>query len=434
LPRFTSEFQMKSSIFDTTQPVRVIKPLDLDWVRSQFPALAREVNGHRAAFLDGPGGTQVPQCVINAISDYLTTRNANTGGAYASSRETDQVISGARAAMADFLACDPDEIIFGPNMTTLTFAISRAIGRELEAGDEILLTHLDHDANVSPWQALEERGVKIQFADINEHDCTLDLDDLAGKITPRTKLVAVGYASNAVGTINDVKTIIRLAHDAGAMAYIDAVHYAPHGPIDVRELDCDFLACSTYKFFGPHVGVLYGKREHLARLQPYKVRANTNAVPQRWEWGTLNHECIAGITACVEYLADLGRSVASCSDRRQALTSAYGAIQTHERKLMERMLRGLREISGLRLYGIGDMSQLEWRCPTFAVRIDGHTPLELATKLGERGIFTWDGNYYAINLTERLAVEQSGGFLRIGLVHYNTEEEVDRVLDGLRSA
>jgi cysteine desulfurase family protein (TIGR01976 family) len=434
LPRFTSEFQMKSSIFDTTQPVRVIKSLDLDWVRSQFPALAREVNGHRAAFLDGPGGTQVPQCVINAISDYLTTRNANTSGAYATSRETDQVISGARAAMADFLGCDPDEIVFGPNMTTLTFAISRAIGRELKPDDEILLTHLDHDANVSPWRALEEHGVKIQFADINEHDCTLDLDDLAGKITPRTKLVAVGYASNAVGTINDVKTIIRLAHDAGAMAYIDAVHYAPHGPIDVRELDCDFLACSTYKFFGPHVGVLYGKREHLARLQPYKVRANTNAVPQRWEWGTLNHECIAGITACVEYLADLGRSVASCSDRRQALTSAYGAIQTHERKLMERMLRGLREIPALWLYGIRDTARLESRCPTFAVRIAGHTPLELATKLGERCIFTWDGNYYAINLTERLGVEQSGGFLRIGLVHYNTVEEVDRVLDGLRAA
>jgi cysteine desulfurase family protein (TIGR01976 family) len=434
LPRFVSEFPMKSSILDTTQQVGLIKPLDLARVRSQFPSLSRHVNGEPAAFLDGPGGTQVPQRVIDAISDYLSTRDANTCGAYATSRETDQVIASARSAMADFLGCDADEIVFGPNMTTLTFAISRAIGRELEAGDEILLTHLDHDANVSPWRALEERGVKIQFADISEHDCTLNIDDLARKITPRTKLVAVGYASNAVGTINDVKTIIRLAHDAGAMAYIDAVHYAPHGPIDVRELDCDFLACSTYKFFGPHVGVLYGKREHLARLQPYKVRANTNAVPQRWEWGTLNHECIAGITACVEYLADLGRSVASCSDRRQALTSAYGAIQTHERKLMERMLRGLREIPALWLYGIRDTARLESRCPTFAVRIAGHTPLELATKLGERCIFTWDGNYYAINLTERLGVEQSGGFLRIGLVHYNTVEEVDRVLDGLRAA
>ena len=424
---------MKTSILETTQPSPTIKPLDLGWVRSQFPSLTRMVNGHPAAFLDGPGGTQVPQSVIDAISDYLSTHNANTCGAYATSRETDHVIEGARSAMADFLGCSAGEIVFGPNMTTLTFAISRAIGRELKTGDEILLTHLDHDANISPWRALEERGVKIQFADIHEHDCTLNLDDLARKITPRTKVVAVGYASNAVGTINDVKTIIRLAHGVGALAYIDAVHYAPHGPIDVRELDCDFLACSTYKFFGPHMGVLYGKREHLARLHPYKVRANTNAVPQCWEWGTLNHECIAGITACVEYLAELGRSVATCSDRRQALMSAYGAIQVHERKLMERMLRGLREIPGLHLYGIGDPARLESRCPTFAVRVDGHTPLELATKLGGQGIFTWDGNYYAINLTERLGVEQSGGFLRIGLVHYNTEEEVDRVLDGLRS-
>src|SRR3954465_4999815 len=297
---------MKSSLVDTTHRERITKPLDPNWVRSQFPSLSQVVNGHPAAFLDGPGGTQVPQRVIDAISDYLKMHNANTGGAYTTSRATDQVISGARSAMADFLGCDGDEIVFGPNMTTLTFAISRAVGRELKAGDEILLTHLDHDANVSPWRALEERGVKVQFADINEADCTLDLDDLARKITPRIKLVAVGYASNAVGTINDVKTIIRLAHHAGAMAYIDAVHYAPHGPIDVRELDCDFLACSTYKFFGPHMGVLYGKREHLARFTPYKVRANTDAVPQRWEWGTLNHECIAGITACVDYLAELG--------------------------------------------------------------------------------------------------------------------------------
>ena len=412
---------------------KTTKPLDLDWVRSQFPSLSREVNGRAAAFLDGPGGTQVPQRVIDAISDYLRGSNANTCGAYATSRETDQMIAEARSAMADFLGCDADEIVFGPNMTTLTFAISRAIGQELKAGDEILLTHLDHDANISPWRILEERGVKIQFADIHEKDCTLDLDDLASKITSRTKILAVGYASNAVGTINDVKTVVRLAHEAGAMAFIDAVHYAPHGPIDLRELDCDFLACSTYKFFGPHMGVLHGKREHLARLKPYKLRANTNAVPQRWEWGTLNHECIAGITACVEYLAELGTRNASVSSRREAILAAYGAIQAHERKLMERMLRGLIEIPGLRLYGISDPVWLDSRCPTFAVRLEGHTPLELATKLGDQGIFTWDGNYYAINLTERLGVEQSGGFLRIGLVHYNTEEEVDRLLDGLRS-
>jgi cysteine desulfurase family protein (TIGR01976 family) len=423
--------EMSNSIVDSPPSKAITQPFDLAWVRSQFPSLAQRVNGHPVAFLDGPGGTQVPQRVIDAISDYLRTSNANTCGAYTTSRRTDEVIAGARAAMADFLGCDADEVVFGPNMTSLTFAMSRAIGRELGPGDEILLTHLDHSANVSPWQALEERGVKIQFADMHEGDCTLDLEDLASKITPRTKVVAVGYASNAVGTINDVKTIIRLAHDAGALAYIDAVHYAPHGPIEVRELDCDFLACSTYKFFGPHMGALYGKREHLARLTPYKVRANTNAVPQRWEYGTLNHECIAGITACVDYLAELGRRSESVSGRRQAILAAYRAIQQHERGLTNKMLRGLSGIPGLRLYGISDPARLESRCPTFAVRIEGHTPLELATRLGERGIFTWDGNYYAINLTERLGVEKDGGFLRIGLVHYNTEKEVDRVLEVL---
>jgi cysteine desulfurase family protein (TIGR01976 family) len=259
------------------------------------------------------------------------------------------------------------------------------------------------------------------------------MDDLASKVTPRTKVVAAGYASNAVGTTNDVKTIVRLAHEAGALAYIDAVHYAPHGPIDVRELGCDFLACSTYKFFGPHMGVLYGKRAHLARLTPYKVRANTNAVPQRWEWGTLNHECIAGITACVEYIAALGRRSEEVSDRRQAIQAAYRAIQNHERTLTRRMLRGLSEIPGLHLYGISDPDRVASRCPTFAVRMEGHTPLELATRLGERGIFTWDGNYYALNLTERLGVEKDGGFLRIGFVHYNSKDEVDRVLGALFS-
>lgn len=412
-------------------------------MRSQFPSLSRVINGQPAAFLDGPGGTQVTQSVIDAILHYLKTSNANTHGQYATSRETDEVIAGARSAMADFLGCDHDEIVFGPNMTTLTFAISRSIGRELGPGDEILLTQLDHSANVSPWQALEERGVKIQFVDIREEDCTLDMDDLARKLSSRTRVVAVGYASNAVGTINDVKNVIPMAHDVGALAYIDAVHYAPHGFIDVRDLDCDFLACSTYKFFGPHMGVLYGKREHLERLHPYKVRPNTDEVPGRWETGTLNHECIAGITACVEYLAELGRRSSDIGShttddvrrttRRELLRTAYRAIQSHERALSLRMLRGLAEIPGLRLYGISDPARVSERCPTFAIRIEGRHPAELAKKLGERGIFTWDGNYYALNLTERLGVEQDGGFLRIGFVHYNTAEEVDRVLAELRS-
>jgi cysteine desulfurase family protein (TIGR01976 family) len=413
--------------------------LDLAWVRAQFPSLAQTVNGHPAAFLDGPGGTQVPQRVIDAISDYLRRDNANTGGAYATSRRSDAMIAEARAAMSDFLHCGADEVVFGPNMTSLTFAISRAIGRELKPGDEIVVTRLDHDANVSPWLAVaedlqqEDRGITVRWAEIHEDDCTLDMADLASKINSKTKVVAAGYASNAVGTINPVKEVIRLAHAAGALAYIDAVHYGPHGLIDVAALDCDFLACSTYKFFGPHMGVLFGKREHLKRLRPYKVRPNTNAIPQCWEWGTLNHECIAGVAACVEYLADLGRRAEpEAASRRAAIVAAFESIHRHEHALMRRLLAGLNKIPKLTIYGITDPDCFDWRCPTFAVRVDGYTPLELATRLGERGIFTWDGNYYALNLTEQLDVEKSGGFLRIGLVHYNTAEEVDRLLAALR--
>jgi cysteine desulfurase family protein (TIGR01976 family) len=412
--------------------------LDLTWVRAQFPALAQTANGHPAVFLDGPGGTQVPQRVIDAIADYLARNNANTGGAYHTSRNTDRMIAEARSAMGDFLNCDADEIVFGANMTSLTFAMSRALGRELGPGDEIVLTLLDHDANFSPWKALEEKGVTIRAVKFNEDDCTLDMRDLAAKIGKRTRLVAVGYASNAVGTINNVAEVVRLARQAGALSYIDAVHYAPHGAIDVRALDCDFLVCSTYKFFGPHMGVLYGKREHLKGLRPYKVRPSSNNIPGRWESGTLNHECIAGIKACVDYWEELGHRVEAGQSpvptltRRDAIVAAHAAIHPHERAMMEKMIAGLVEIPGLKLYGISDPRRFEERCATFAVRIAGHTPLELATQLGERGFFTWDGNYYALNLTEQLDVERLGGFLRIGLAHYNTMEEVERLLGALR--
>lgn len=408
---------------------------DLTWVRSQFPALAQTINGHPAVFLDGPGGTQVPQRVIATIADYLSRNNANTGGAYDTSRNTDGMIAEARSAMGDFLNCDADEIVFGANMTSLTYAMSRAIGRELGPGDEIVLTLLDHDANFAPWKALEEKGVVIRTVKFNQDDCTLDMQDLAANIGKRTRLVAVGYASNAVGTINNAAEVVRLARQAGALSYIDAVHYAPHGPIDVRALGCDFLACSTYKFFGPHMGVLYGKREHLQRLRPYKVRPLTDNIPNCWEWGTLNHECIAGIKACVDYWEGLGRVVtglAPSETRRTAILAAHAAIHQHERKMTEKMIAGLLAIPGLKLYGISDPRRFDHRCATFVVRIAGHTPLELATKLGERGFFTWDGNYYALNLTEQLDVERLGGFLRIGLVHYNTMEEVGRLLEALR--
>jgi len=422
-------------------------------VRSQFPALAQTVHGHPAVFLDGPGGTQVPKRVIDAIADYLARNNANTGGAYHTSRNTDGMIAEARAAMGDFLNCDADEIVFGANMTTLTFAMSRALGRDLGPGDEIVLTLLDHDANFSPWKALEEKGVVIRAVKFNQEDCTLDMQDLAANIGDHTRLVAVGYASNAVGTINNVAEVVRLARQAGALSYIDAVHYAPHGPIDVRALDCDFLVCSTYKFFGPHMGVLYGKREHLKRLRPYKVRPSSNNIPNCWESGTLNHEGIAGIIACVDYWEELGRRVETglapsetrqaaslqegraqpaVTTRRAAILAAHEAIHRHERKMMEKVIAGLLAIPGLRLYGISDPRRFENRCATFVVRIEGHTPLELATKLGERGFFTWDGNYHALNLTEQLDVERLGGFLRIGLVHYNTMEEVERLLGALR--
>jgi cysteine desulfurase family protein (TIGR01976 family) len=407
---------------------------DIDWVRSQFPALAIKVNGYPVAFFDGPGGTQVTQRVIDAMAGYLGASNANTHGAFATSRRTDEVIAAAHAAMADLLGCDPEEIVFGPNMTTLTFALSRALGRDLSPGDEIIVTRLDHDANFSPWAALEERGCVIRLVDIHPTDCTLDMDELRRIVTPRTRVVAVGYASNAVGTINDVGEVVRLAHAVGAMVYVDAVHYAPHGPIDVRSLDCDFLVCSPYKFFGPHSGVLFGKRGHLLRLRPYKVRPATDSLPGRWETGTQNHEGLAGVTAAVEYLAELGRRhTPEEHGRRAALLAAYDALRAYERGLLEQLVPALLEIPGLTFYGITEPAQFQQRVPTVAVRIAGRSPREMAAYLGERGIFTWDGNYYALNLSERLGVEQNGGMLRIGLVHYNTAEEIDRLLEALRT-
>jgi cysteine desulfurase family protein (TIGR01976 family) len=407
--------------------------LDLPWVRQQFPSLNQAVNGQPAAFFDAPGGTQVPQRVIDAIANYLSTSNANSGGAFITSQRTDQMIADARAAMADFFNCASDEVVFGANMTTLTFALSRALGRELKSGDELLVSCLDHDANVSPWVCLEERGVKVRTADIKPGDCTLDMFDLSAKIRRNTRMVAVGWAANAVGTINDVHEIVRLAHAAGSMAFLDAVHYAPHGPIDVRALDCDFLACSSYKFFGPHLGVLFGKREQLQRLRPYKLRACTEKLPDRWETGTQNHECLAGLIAAIDYIADVGRHHdPEVKTRRDAILAAYEVFQQHERELVEQLITGLLAIPGLTFYGIKDAAKFDQRTPTVAIRMEGYTPRELATHLGERGIFTWDGNYYAIDLAERLGVQSSGGMLRIGLAHYNTAEEVERLLAELR--
>jgi cysteine desulfurase family protein (TIGR01976 family) len=409
------------------------QPLDSAWVRAQFPSLQLQVNGHQAAYLDGPAGTQVPKQVMDAVQNYFLNANANTCGAFETSRRNDAVIAAARIAMADFLHCDADEVVFGQNMTTITFALARAVGRELKPGDEIVVTTLDHDANVAPWRALEEKGVVIRQVDIHEKDCTLDLDDLKLKITSKTKLVAVGYASNAVGTINPVAEITKLTHAAGALMFIDAVHYAPHGLIDVRAIDCDFLACSPYKFFGPHMGTLYGKREQLLRFNPYKVRPAPDSLPDRWETGTQVQELIGGIAAAVDYLAELGRRCdPAAKDRRSALQAAYRATRQHEMNLLWQLISGLLTIPGLRFFGITDPKRFADRCSTVSIRLGNHHPTEVAKFLSDRGIFTWDGNYYALNLAERLGVQETGGFLRIGLVHYNTASEVDRLLSALR--
>ena len=411
----------------------ISKTFDVGWVREQFPSLQLEVNGQPAAFLDGPAGTQVPRKVMDAVQKYFLEANANTYGAFLTSRRTNEMIANARAAMADLLNCAPEEVVFGQNMTTITLGLARAIGRELESGDEILVTVLDHDANYSPWKALEEKGVVIRTVDIRESDCTLDLGDLKSKLNSKTKLVAVGYASNIVGTVNPIAEITKLAHAAGTLIYVDAVHYAPHGPIDVKALDCDFLVSSPYKFFGPHMGALYGKKKHLERFKPYKVRPATDSIPECWETGTQVQELIAGIYAAVEYLAELGRRCdPSAKDRREALLAAYRSTVAYERVLVTKLIAGLLTIPGLQFFGISDPQRMGDRCSTVSFRLPKGTPTDAATFLGERGIFTWDGNFYALNLTERLGVEKSGGVLRVGLVHYNPAEEVDRLLIALK--
>ncbi len=414
--------------------------------REQFPTLALEQDGRPVVYADNPGGTQVPRACIEAIAAYLSTSNANTGGAFVTSCQSDEMLDEVHAATADLLnAADPREIVFGPNMTTLTFALSRAIGRTLRRGDEIVVTALDHDANVAPWLALaEERGAVVRMSDVNLDTCTLDMDDLRAKITDRTRVVAVGYASNAAGTINDVATIVGWAREAGALSFVDAVQYAPHGPIDVQALGCDFLACSSYKFFGPHLGILYGRLPLLEELSAYKVRPATDEPPGKWETGTQNHECLAGLLGTYDYLAALGRATvpyavrpyadrfAGMTGRRLDLHAAMAAIQERERKLAEQLLAGLATIPGAHVYGLTAPADLPRRVPTVMLTAAGHTPRELAEGLAARGIFAWDGNYYALNLMERLGLEPSGGALRIGLAHYNTPAEVDRIVAALR--
>jgi cysteine desulfurase family protein (TIGR01976 family) len=406
--------------------------LDVGNLRRQFPALQDLYNGQPAVFFDNPGGTQVPQRVIDAMVDYLARRNANTHGLFETSKRTDVTVAGARQAAADLLGAKPEEIVFGANMTSLAFHLSRSLVRELHPGDEIVVTRLDHDANVAPWVALaRDSGATVQVAEVDLETCTLDMEHVRSLISTRTKLVAVGYASNFSGTINDVRTIVQWANEAAALSFVDAVQYAPHGLIDVKELDCDFLACSAYKFFGPHVGVLYGKPEHLARLAPYKVRPADDAAPDRWETGTKNHEGLAGLTAAVDYLADLGSLYGGAmfsAPRRAKLIAAWTEIDRYEQMLIERLIGGLQAMKRVRIYGITNRADWRRRVATVTLRKEGTTPVQLAEALAKENVFSWNGNFYALGISEALGVEQSGGLLRLGLVHYNTLDEIDRCL------
>ena len=378
---------------------------DVAAVRARFSALDRPT-----AFFDAPGGTQAPDSVIEAMSGYLRESNANLGGAFETSRRSDALLVSAHHTAARFLGCEPDEVGFGQNMTTLNFALTRTLGRELRAGDEIVVTRLDHDGNVSPWLHLaDDLGLAVRFVDLHEEDATLDMDDLERQLGERTRVVAFPWASNAVGTITDARRIVELAHDAGALAWVDAVHYAPHGPIDVRDVGADVLLCSPYKFFGPHLGLFYGRRELLERWRPYKVRpAPDEPISARFETGTLSHEALAGFTAAVAYVESVG----------------WEGIIAHERELGGRLLAGLPD--ELRLYGRPTM---EGRVATFAVTVPGLTPEEAATRLAERDLAAWWGDYYAVEVMKRLSLPD--GALRLGIIHYNTAEEVDRLLAAL---
>jgi cysteine desulfurase family protein (TIGR01976 family) len=412
--------------------IRDMPEFDVAALRGRFPALSRPEDSRPFVFFDGPGGTQVPDTVIEAVGRYYRESNANSGGAFATSRRSDALVAEARAALADlFGAAEPSEIVFGANMTTITLHVSRSIAATMGPEDEIVVTGLDHEGNVGPWRtAAGDRGLRIRTVRVDTGDCTLDLDDLDRLLTPRTRLVAVGWASNAVGTINPIEEIVRRAHAVGAWVYVDAVHYAPHVGMDVRAVGADFVVASTYKFFGPHLGVLYGRREVLQRLPSYKIRP----AEHRFETGTGNFEGQAGALAAVDYLAGVGRSHAVLSleaTRREAILAGMAAIRAYEMDLFARLAEGLAAMPGVRLHGIADARRFGERTPTAAVTIDGITPQAMSRALGDEGIATWHGDFYATGLVERLGLADAGGLLRIGLMHYNTAAEVDWLLEVL---
>jgi cysteine desulfurase family protein (TIGR01976 family) len=405
---------------------------DLSAVRDRFPALARAEHGRAVTFADAPGGSHVPDTVIEAMAAYLRTSNANAHGVFPTSRETDAVIDGAHEAAADLLNAAPDEVVFGPNATTLLLAVSRSIGRTLSPGDEVVVTRLDHDANVRPWLlAAEDAGATVRWVDIRDDDVTLDLDAFASALSERTKVVAFTLASNAVGTVTPAADLVRTVRErTDAIVACDGVHVAQHRRIDVREIGADLVACSPYKIFGPHLGIVFGRREVLSSLRPYKLRPATDELPFAFETGTQNHEALAGWIAAVEYLASMGGD----APRKEAVAAAFAeVIQPWEAALSRRFLEGVREIEGVRLFGIPDTERVGERTPTFAIRVRDRHPAETAKDLADRGIYVWDGNYYALELMERLGLEETGGAVRVGFCHYNTPAEVDRVLDELES-
>ncbi len=405
-------------------------PLDPPLVRLEFPALQRS----KAIFLDNPAGTQITQRSLKRMVDYLHTCNANHEGAFATSRQSDALLYEAHAAAADFYNANrPEEIVFGANMTTLTLHISRSLARLFKPGDRIVVTRLDHDANISPWLLVaEERGCEVDWVDFHPEDGTLNLEEMRQALERQPRLVAVGYASNALGTINPLEEIIPLAKQTGALVYVDAVQYAPHGPIDVQALGCDFLVSSAYKWFGPHVGVLYGRYELLESLFAYKVRPAPEQPPGKFETGTLNHEGIAGVLGALEYLESIGEDYGAAfedelaktySGRRLRLKKAMAAIRKYEEGLAQALLETLEETPGVTLYGIRDLKRLNERVPTVAFRLKGWHPRRVAEELDKAGIYVWDGNYYALAVTTRLGVEEDGGMVRVGPVHYNNLRE-----------
>jgi cysteine desulfurase family protein (TIGR01976 family) len=400
--------------------------LDVSAVRSQFPALRRLVGGRPAAYLDGPGGTQAPESVIEAMAGFMRDGGSNHGGPFASSRETDAVTESARSAIADLFGASANEIAFGQNMTSITLSVSRALGATWKPGDNVVVTRLDHDGNVWPWViAARDAGAEVRWLDFDPGDgCRLETETIDHLIDDRTRLVAITQASNAVGTITDPRPVIEAAHAVGALTYIDAVHYSPHGLVDVVALGSDFLAASAYKFFGPHTGCLYGRSEVLDAVDAYKLRAAPDTPPDKWETGTQSFESLAGVAAAVDYIASLGTG----GTRRDQLRASMEQIGVYERSLSEQFLNGIATISGITMYG---RSVPDGRTPTFAISVNGTHPDDVAGVLGDQGIFVWSGDYYAVEVMRRLGVADEGGLVRIGFAHYNTAEEVDRVLTAL---